>query len=490
MDLLSQQADHDQGKDNNDQVIVLTPKHFKAMVMPTIEETHHHVISATQNIHLWDNTVTSSVNHDHRMKLEDRLIWYNHRIYIPRNHAIHREIIVHSHDHITAGHLGIEKTKELILQEFWWPKMKKDIEANVQACETCQWVKSSNQAKAAPFHPNAIPLLPWTHISIDMITGLLESNGYDAILMIIDCFSNEIIPIVCSTKLSSEGWAKILCNKVYAKHRMPQVIISNWGTMFVSKFMKDLYDLLQIKSNSSTAFHPQTDGQTEWVNQEIEKYLHIFVNHLQIDWAEWLSLTAFTHKNRTHSSTGKSPFKVNYAYNPTILPGTRPAIPLCTPASTTFVPKMQEIHATAKWSLVKATNQMKAQYDKKKWLTVNYLIGDKVCLDTTNLHLPWPKKKLSNKQTGLFEIKAKKGVSAYTLKLPINWDIHPTFNKALLTPYNPPAFPNQEQPPPPPPDLIDGAEHYKVEKVLDSRLRKVWGKKGELSRRVTDYFIK
>ncbi len=122
--------------------------------------------------------------------------------------------------------------------------MKRDIETYVWACETCQQMKSSNQARVVSLHPNEILSLPWTHISVDMITGLPESNSYDAIIMIVDRFSKEIIPVTCSTELSSEGWVKILCNEVYAKHRMPQVVISDWGTVFVSKFMKDLYDLL------------------------------------------------------------------------------------------------------------------------------------------------------------------------------------------------------------------------------------------------------
>ncbi len=117
--------------------------------------------------------------------------------------------------------------------------------------------------------------------------------------------------------------------------------------MFVSKFIKDLYNLLQIKANTSTAWHPQTDGQTERVNQEVEKYLQIFVNHLQDDWVEWLSLTAFAHNNRTHSAMGKSPFKVNYHYNANVLPGAKPQAPFCTPASITFVSQMQKIHAEA-----------------------------------------------------------------------------------------------------------------------------------------------
>ncbi len=198
-----------------------------------------------------------------------------------------------------------------------------------------------------------------------MVTGLPKCNGYDAILMIVDRFSKEIIPIACTTELSSEGWAKILRDEVYAKHGMPQVVISDQGTVFISKFMKDLYDLLQIKASTSTAYHPQTDGQTERVNQEVEKYLWIFVNHLQNDWVEWLSLAAFAHNNRIHSTMGKSPFEVNYGYNAELLPGAKPRAPFRTLASTTFILQMQKIHAEAKQALKKAADQMKAQYNKK-----------------------------------------------------------------------------------------------------------------------------
>ncbi len=105
--------------------------------------------------------------------------------------------------------------------------MKKDIEAYVKGCEVCQRTKSSMQAKAAPLHPNAIPTEPWTHISVDMVTGLPESNGCDALLMIVDQFSKAIIPVACSTELSAEGWAWILQDYVYARHGMPMTVISN-----------------------------------------------------------------------------------------------------------------------------------------------------------------------------------------------------------------------------------------------------------------------
>ncbi len=470
--------------------LVLKPEHFRALVMPTIEEIHTKIKQATLNHHRWDKNISASLNHDRGMKLDNGLIYYDHRIYIPQDHALRGEIIAGSHDHITAGHPGIEKTKELVLREYWWPKMKKDIENYVHACETCQRTKSSTQAKAAPLHPNAIPSRPWTHISVDMITGLPKSNSYDAILMIVGRFSKEIILIACTMELSLEGWAKILRDEVYARHGMPQVVISDRGTVFVSKFMKDRYDLLQIKANVSTAYHPQTDGQTEQVNQEVEKYLWIFVNHLQDDWAKWLSLVAFTHNNRVHSAMGKSPFEINYGYNAEILPGAKPQAPFRTPASTTFVSQMQKIHAEAKQALEKAADQMKAQYDKKKRPAIEYQVGDRVWLDTTNLSLPRPKKKLADKCVGPFPIIAKVGASAYKLKLPATWHIHPVFNEVLLTPFMPSTFLNQEQPPPPPPDLIEGEEHYEVEKILDSRERKVRGKTREPWQWVTDYFIK
>ncbi len=173
-DLLSRRADHDTGKEDNDEVIVLKPEHFRALVMPTIEEIHTKIKQATLERQRWDKNVSVSLNHDRGMKLDDGLIYYDHRIYIPQNHALRGEIIAVFHDHITAGHPGIEKTKELVLREYWWPRMKKDVEDYVRACETCQRTKSSTQAKAAPLHPNAIPSRPWTHISVDMVTGFTK----------------------------------------------------------------------------------------------------------------------------------------------------------------------------------------------------------------------------------------------------------------------------------------------------------------------------
>ncbi|SJL07261.1 uncharacterized protein ARMOST_10604 [Armillaria ostoyae] len=489
-DLLSRRSDHDQGEDDNGDITVLSPDHFRAMIMPTANETHERVRTATRQKELWDKGIAASLEHERGITEKEGILYYDNRIYVPRHSSLRGEIISQSHDHITAGHPGIAKTRELVQREYWWPKIHKDVEAYVKGCETCQRTKSNTQAKSAPLHPNAIPTEPWTHISVDMVTGLPDSNGHDALLVVVDRFSKAIILVPCNVELSAEGWARILRDHVYARHGMPQVVISDRGPQFVSAFMKELYRMLDITQNASTAFHPQTDGQTERVNQEVEKYLRIFINYHQNDWTDWLPLAEFAHNNRAHSATGKSPFMILYGRNPRIIPDSPRTPNSKVPAASDFSQAMAQIHKETELALEEAAGRMKAQYDKHKRPAREYHAGDKVWLDATNLHLPRPKKKLDDKRVGPFLILEKTGASAYKLKLLPHWKIHPRFNEKLLTPFEPPAFANQEQPPPPPPDLIDGEEEWEIEEILDSKPRKVRAKRGQPSTTVVDYFIK
>ncbi|SJL17305.1 uncharacterized protein ARMOST_20854 [Armillaria ostoyae] len=289
-----------------------------------------------------------------------------------------------------------------------------------------------------PLHPNTIPTEPLTHISIDMITGLPFSNGHDALLVIVDHFLKAIILVPCNVELSAEGWARILRDHVYARHSMPQVVISDQGLQFISEFMKELYRMLNITQNASTAFHPQTDGQTERVNQEVKKYLWIFISHRQDDWADWLPLAEFAHNNQAHSMTGRSLFMILYDSK--------------VPAASDFSKVMAKIHKETETMLKEAAGQMKAQYDKHK--------------------RPAKESTLETSFVGPFKILEKTRASVYKLKLPLHWKIHPCFNEKLLTPYMPPVFPNQEQPPPPPLDLIDSEEQWEVKEVLDSKTQK------------------
>ncbi|SJL07038.1 uncharacterized protein ARMOST_10381 [Armillaria ostoyae] len=204
-DLLSQRADHDQGEDDNGDITVLSPKHFWALIMPTTSKTHERVKTITRQKELWDKGIATSLEHEQGIIKKDGVLYYDNRVYVPHHTSLRGDIIAQSHDHVTAGHPGIAKTQELVLCEYWWPKLKKDVEMYITGCGTCQRTKSSNQAKAAPLHLNAVPSEPWSHISVDMITGLPDSNGYDALLVVVDRFSKAIIPVPCNKDLSTEG---------------------------------------------------------------------------------------------------------------------------------------------------------------------------------------------------------------------------------------------------------------------------------------------
>ncbi|SJL14230.1 uncharacterized protein ARMOST_17686 [Armillaria ostoyae] len=114
--------------------------------MPMTDETHERIKSTTHFHQKWDQGIANSLNHEKGIKERNGLLYYDQRIYIPRDFAIRGEIISHYHDHIMAGHPGIEKTKELVLCDYWWPKLKRDMEAYIQGCETCTRTKANTQA--------------------------------------------------------------------------------------------------------------------------------------------------------------------------------------------------------------------------------------------------------------------------------------------------------------------------------------------------------
>src|SRR5882762_7283786 len=161
------------------------------------------------------------------------LITYQERIYIPSD-SLCIDIIREHHDSQAAGHPGRFKTQELITWSYWWPHMQKDICKYIEGCIACQCTKTHHDKPHNPLHPNDVPEQPWEHITIDLITGLPESNGYNAILVIVDRFSKMIILIPTNDTLDSLQTAQIYQDNVWNKHGLPWKVISDRGTQFVS----------------------------------------------------------------------------------------------------------------------------------------------------------------------------------------------------------------------------------------------------------------
>jgi len=166
--------------------------------------------------------------------------------------------------------------------------------------------------------PNAIPEKPWSHISADFITKLPLAQGYNAILVVCNQFSKMAHFIATTERMLAEGLVKLFRDHVWKLHRLPESIVSDKGVQFVAGMMKELNHLLGSQTKLSMAYHPQTNGQTERINQELEQYLRVFIDHRQEQWPDWLGTAEFTYYNKIHMAIKISPFKANYGQDPRI----------------------------------------------------------------------------------------------------------------------------------------------------------------------------
>jgi len=156
----------------------------------------------------------------------------------------------------------------------------------VEGCDFCQRNKNRTEQPAGKLMPNLIPDKVWSHILADFITKLLLAQGYNSILVVVDRFTKMAYFMPITEKTMAEGLAKMFRDNVWWLHKLPKSIISDRGPQFAAGVMKELNKLLEIDTKLSIAFYPQTDGQTERINQELEQYLRMFIDHRQEQWPE------------------------------------------------------------------------------------------------------------------------------------------------------------------------------------------------------------
>ncbi|QRW24124.1 Retrotransposable element Tf2 protein [Rhizoctonia solani] len=285
--------------------------------------------------------------------------------------------------------------------------------------------------------PLEVPPFLFHTISYDFTTGFPKLQGQDAILVIIDSFSKfgHFIPTSKKT-------------------------ISDRRTTFTGKFLRALYKQLGVKLAFSSAYHPESDGQTERVNQFIKFYLCSYIAADHSDWAAWLPLVEYVYNNTKHTATGKTPFELVYGRNPVMKPSNVPS----------NVPEADQVADTLakEWKEAKAALRMsKERMSREKGTIPEYSIGKKVWLDGKNMELRTNSNKLDPKHLGPFEVTKKISSHAYHLKLLESLKIHNVFYVGLLSKSH--ESPSQLFPECPPPETIEGEEEYKVEQILDSK---------------------
>jgi transposase InsO family protein len=365
-DLLSRRPGHETGENDNDEVVALDPSVFRRHLDATEEADQNIMRRIKEAMGKVEPSVRKEVEEgvQYWLETEDGYLLWKNKVYVPKDDMLREDLLRIHHDSPVSGHPGTRRMHELMTRSYWWPYIDKDIARYVQGCETCQRTKPERKRKAAPLNPTEIPEHPWETISWDLIRPLPVSRGYDAILVIVDRFTKRIIVQETNTDLTAEGSATLMRDRMFRNHGLPCRVISDRGPQFVSAFMKELYRLLGIEGRPSTAYHPQTDGQTERMNQEIEQYLRIFVNHKQDNWVDWLPLAEFSYNDKKNASTGYTPFFLDMGQNP--WKGAEPKRDTRNPEVESFMKDLNAVRDQAKKALEQAADTMKQYHDKKK----------------------------------------------------------------------------------------------------------------------------
>src|SRR3954469_21047544 len=326
----------------------------------------------------------SLMNH---YSLENGILLYDHtRICIPKG-PIRTQILHDHHDIPTAGHQGIERTYAAIHDLFYWPRMNSDVRRYVKSCDSCQRIKASQQSPAGLLQPLPIPTRSWEQVSMDFITQLPRTKaGHDAIVVFVDTFSKMVHFVPTKTTASAPDTAKLFFDHVFKLHGLPKSIVSDRDAKFTSRFWQSLFNTLGTKLSMSTAFHPQTDGQTEQANRTLEDMLRAFTSYCQDDSDLHLTAAEFTCNNAPNVSTGMSPFKINSGQDLQNLYSSITKIPDHIPVTHDFIEQILNATRTAQDALVLAKANQEKNANKSR-RDVQFEIDDQVLLSSAHIHL-------------------------------------------------------------------------------------------------------
>src|SRR6185369_14196498 len=187
---------------------------------------------------------------------DDQLLLRDGRIYVPDHKTLRLEILQAHHDHRLRGHPGVRKTTKLLMRTYYWPGVKKDVTRYVRTCHTCRRAKTPRHSPYGLLKPLPVAERPWSSISLDHITQLPESEGNNAIVVVVCRLTKQGIFIPCHTTDSAKDFAQLFLTHVFSKHGLPADITSDRGDLFISKFWNALCKALDIRLNLSTAYHP------------------------------------------------------------------------------------------------------------------------------------------------------------------------------------------------------------------------------------------
>jgi hypothetical protein len=244
---------------------------------------------------------------------EQGTIWFKNRICVPKIDSLRETILKEAHDSDYSIHPGSTKMYQDLKQKYWRYGLKRDVAAHVVVCDVCQRVIVEHQRPAGLLHPLKVPEWKWEEIGMDFITGLPRtSKGYDSIWVIVYRLTKVTHFIPVNTTYKGSQLAELYMARIVCLHGVPKKIVSDHGSQFTSRFWKSLHENIGTKLNSSSVYHPQTDGQTERTNQVLEDMLKACALKHGGSWDKSLPYAEFSYNNSYQVSLKMSPFEALY----------------------------------------------------------------------------------------------------------------------------------------------------------------------------------
>jgi len=367
------------------------------------------------------------------------LLLYKGRIYVPG--GLRKELLLLVHDDLAAGHHGVSKTLHRLATQYYWQGMKKQVKDHVGTCLNCQVSKPRLHRPYGELAALPVPDRPFQEISMDFITGLppisvYGNKVYDSILVIVDRFSKYAIYEPVSKQITSDGLATIFLDRIFKDYGMPEGIVTDRGTTFTSSFWRTFCHLLATKRRLSTAFHPQTDGQTERLNQILEHYIRAFGSIEQTDWLDRLPIAQFTYNTSYHTAHGYSPAEALRGFTPRGPSHAIKPLDIINEQAESRALELQTHHQSIK-QLLSSVQAKYAKYYNRKRIPAKFQEGDYVLLSTKNINLQRPSRKLAAKYLGPYRVIRSIGDRhmAYQLQMPKGTRIHNVFHISNLEPF-------------------------------------------------------
>jgi hypothetical protein len=348
------------------------------------------------------------------------IVWFNNRIVVPKNEEIRQQILDEAHLSRYSIHPGGTKMCHDLKQHYWWTNMKIEIARYVARCDTCKRLKAIQPKAAGPLQSLPIPTRKWEDISMDFIVGLPRmAKGFDSIWVIIDRLTKVAHFLPVKVKYPVMAYAELYIARILSLHGVPKTIVSDRGTQYVSKFWEELHKSLGTKLLHSSAYHPQTSGQTERVNPVLEDMLRACVLEFPQKWDDGLPLAEFSYNNSYQESIKMAPFEALYGR------WCRTPLNWSEPGERSFfrpdmVKETEEKVQQIIHHLKKAQARQKSYADQRR-MPLYFLVGDYVYLmvspmkGVTRFGI---KGKLAPWYIGPFPILEQCGPVAYRLQLP------------------------------------------------------------------------